>query len=729
MPGLTRDTPPQQGADARKNRADHEERYRFLFDQAAEFIVIHDLKGRIVDANESLCSRLGYTRKEMLQLNMGMLIDPEQLKETPLRMNELIEGKCIFSERRYVGKDGSRIEIEANVKKMSNDLILGICRDVTERKKMEFAMREAELKFRTISEKSLVGIYIIQDGRFAYVNPKFAEILGYPPEEMVDSFPVDIIVDEEDKDRVKEYIRARMAGEVESVHFEAKGRKKDGTLIYAEVFGSRSLYKDRTAIIGTLIDITERKTAEDRVLRERNLSNDIIDCLPGIFFLQDEQGRYLRWNKHFGKLTGYSEEEIRKLNPLDFFEESQREEVRQKIHEIFANPNGEADLEAEVITRDGRKIPYYFKGKYIQYEGRPCLIGTGINITELRSVEKNLRNSEANLKTIFNNTDTIYVLMDSEFRVISFNQRAAAFASRELQQSLQTMENFIKYFPEHRRSALSDSMKRVRTGEHVNYEVSYPKKDGSRTWYYVRLFPITYENREVLGIMAAVSDTTAKKLMEQEILNQKIQEQKKITRAVIKAQEKERNTIGQELHDNVNQILATSRLYLTSAVKTKVIKKDLIVESTGLLDDAIQEIRLLSKNQITPQGNLGLKELIQLLVNNLNQNASIYTRFEYEVATHPIKTELKLNIYRIIQEQINNILKHAEATHVSIRLISGNGYLTASVTDDGKGFNLKAKRKGIGITNMINRVESFNGELTITSNPGHGCTLLLKMPV
>ena len=95
-------------------------------------------------------------------------------------MKELADGKRIFSERRYVCKDGSFVEIEANVKKMSGNLVMGVARDVTDRKKMERELREAEAKFRTISERSLVGIYIIQDGKFAYVNPKFAEIFGYP---------------------------------------------------------------------------------------------------------------------------------------------------------------------------------------------------------------------------------------------------------------------------------------------------------------------------------------------------------------------------------------------------------------------------------------------------------------------------------------------------------------------------------------------------------------------
>jgi PAS domain S-box-containing protein len=330
---------------------------------------------------------------------------------------------------------------------------------------------------------------------------------------------------------------------------------------------------------------------------------------------------------------------------------------------------------------------------------------------------------------MLDNTDTIYVLLDNHFRIVSYNQRAVDFAVRELHHSFRISENFIDYFASERRAALLEWMSKVITGEHINYEISYPKPDGSFTWYYVRMFPISNGKKEVLGIMTAVSDITQKKLLEQEILNQKVQEQKKITRAVIKAQEKERNKIGQELHDNVNQILASSKMYLCTSLVDKVIERDLIVESIGLIDTAIEEIRLLSKNQITPQRKLGLRELILLLVDRMNENASIKTRFDYQVGSHHVETDLKLNIYRIIQEQITNILKHAQASNVSILLRSDSQFIDVCVADDGKGFQPFKKRSGIGITNMINRIESFNGEFSIESSPGKGCKLSIRIPL
>jgi len=161
-------------------------------------------------------------------------------------------------------------------------------------------------------------------------------------------------------------------------------------------------------------------------------------------------------------------------------------------------------------------------------------------------------------------------------------------------------------------------------------------------------------------------------------------------------------------------------MYLRAALADKTTKKELIDKSTSLIDNVIEEIRLLSRNQITPQGKHGLNELIQPLVDNLNENTAIKTRFDYHVTDQSIPADLKLNIYRIIQEQINNILKHAGASHVDILLNSDDKFINVYIADDGKGFESSKKRDGIGITKMINRVESYNGEFSVESSPGGG---------
>jgi len=146
--------------------------------------------------------------------------------------------------------------------------VIGISRDITKERTSE----EAESKFRSLIEQSIFGIYIIQDERFSYINPKLAEIFGYSPEEML-HMPVLDVVAPESRPIVKENIRKRISGEIDSMRYELKGLRKDGTTIDCEVHGSRAIYDGRPAVIGALIDISERKKAEAEIKRAERLQS------------------------------------------------------------------------------------------------------------------------------------------------------------------------------------------------------------------------------------------------------------------------------------------------------------------------------------------------------------------------------------------------------------------------------------------------------------------------
>jgi signal transduction histidine kinase len=204
-------------------------------------------------------------------------------------------------------------------------------------------------------------------------------------------------------------------------------------------------------------------------------------------------------------------------------------------------------------------------------------------------------------------------------------------------------------------------------------------------------------------------------------------EQKNIIKAVLKAQEAERNRIGLELHDNVNQILVSARLYIDSIERNPRIRKMLITNATEHIDLAISEIRAIGKRQVMPPKGFNLKDWIDELVMDMNETTNT-TFISIVPADLAIDDDLKLNIYRIVQEQIMNILKHACASAARIAICAVESALLIKITDDGKGFNPLIKRKGIGISNMINRVELFDGSVLIDSNPGQGCSIDIRIP-
>ena len=200
-----------------------------------------------------------------------------------------------------------------------------------------------------------------------------------------------------------------------------------------------------------------------------------------------------------------------------------------------------------------------------------------------------------------------------------------------------------------------------------------------------------------------------------------------IVRAVLKAQEIERHKIGLELHDNINQLLVTVRLYIDAIERDPQCRRDLIATAKEYLDLAIAEIRAIGKQQVMPLKGCDLKELIDELVVDMNDRTN--TTFNSIVqADLAIDDDLKLNIFRIVQEQIMNILKHACASVANVTIGQVERVMLIKITDNGKGFNPLIRRKGIGITNMINRVESYNGDVLIDSNPGQGCTIEIRIP-
>ncbi|TVR46528.1 MAG: PAS domain S-box protein, partial [Puniceicoccaceae bacterium] len=134
------------------------------------------------------------------------------------------------------------------------------------------------------------------------------------------------------------------------------------------------------------IDITDRKRTEAILERERNLSDSIINSLPGVFYLFDAEGRFLRWNRNFETVTGYSSAEFARLHPLDLFAGSDKQVIADGIAEVFHM--GTAHAEASLVPKKGMPVPYYFTGLKVTHEGRPCLLGMGIDIADRKHVEQ-----------------------------------------------------------------------------------------------------------------------------------------------------------------------------------------------------------------------------------------------------------------------------------------------------------------------------------------------------
>jgi signal transduction histidine kinase len=215
--------------------------------------------------------------------------------------------------------------------------------------------------------------------------------------------------------------------------------------------------------------------------------------------------------------------------------------------------------------------------------------------------------------------------------------------------------------------------------------------------------------------------------LSERLVAEKEKYQRLLTEQVIAVQEREREWIGRELHDNVSQVLTTVKLYLELAAKEN--HHPLIPQSMHLINDSITEIRNLSHQlSAPPLGTRSLIDSIQALVETMTITNKLDITFDHSGYTSVVMSQ-KLALYRMEQEQINNIVKHAEATRVWITLSNRDGKVILTVKDNGKGFERKNKRNGMGINNIISRAQVFDGQVHLKTAPQKGCALTVILPV
>jgi two-component system, NarL family, sensor histidine kinase UhpB len=252
------------------------------------------------------------------------------------------------------------------------------------------------------------------------------------------------------------------------------------------------------------------------------------------------------------------------------------------------------------------------------------------------------------------------------------------------------------------------------------------KKDGQEMIVEFTSYSINYYGKDANQVL--VNDVTRKLKLEQQIRLQKQQ----LVEAVLRAQESERKAIGADLHDNINQILTALQLHLGLALDYPDKRIAILKKSISSVSLAIEEIRKLSKKLIAcgDLKNLGLVHSLEALIADIQPltKAKLWLHAD-DLDESGLTDELKTNIYRIIQEQLNNILKYADAGCVDISLSTANRCVTLLINDDGNGFDVMAPRNGIGISNIISRAELFNGSVKIDSGPGQGCRLHVELNV
>lgn len=395
--GISRDITESRQAEDRL--ADQMRRFHLLLDSSRDGIVIIDQDHRVVEANHRFAEMLGYGPEELPGLHTWDFDALMSEAEVQSGFADLSHTRQVF-ETRHRRKDGGEYDVEISASGAvwgGRKLVLCICRDITERKRIEAAIHESEARFRALVEQSLAGIYIIQDGHFRYVNPGFAAIFGYHSPEAIVGMPTDKLVAAEDRQRVAENVRRRVEGELSDIHYVFKGLRRDGGTIDVEVHGRAFDYEGQPAVIGLILDISARKAAED-ALRESELRfHDIVNASADWVWEVDAQGRYTYVSESVRDLLGHTAEEIMGKTPFDLMPPTEAERVRAEFAAVAARKAPFRDLENINLHQDGSLRYVLTNGMPILDEAGNLLGYRGLDrdVTERKLAEIALKESEA----------------------------------------------------------------------------------------------------------------------------------------------------------------------------------------------------------------------------------------------------------------------------------------------------------------------------------------------
>jgi PAS domain S-box-containing protein len=339
-----------------------------------------------------------------------------------------------------------------------------------------------------------------------------------------------------------------------------------------------------------------------------------------------------------------------------------------------------------------------------------------------------LEQKAENYKLLFeNNPMPMWIISKDTLGVLNVNQAAVmhyGYSKEEFlllsSKDLRPAEDVEKYMA---------AVARKATGRERHGIWRHKKKDGTLIMVDIIVNDIIYEKQEARLILG--TDVTEKLRAEAELVRHRAMRQQIITETTIQVQEKEREEIGKELHDNINQILASTKLYLELARgENSGLFPEAIEKSYENINLAMGEIRQLSKQLVPPTLDTPLGDSLTGLTEELMAITPIEVLLETGGFDEDLLDEtIKLTLYRIVQEQLNNILKYAAANRISISIETANDTVYMKITDNGVGFDPQKKAKGIGLRNIDSRVKFYRGTAAVHSMPGQGCAIEISIPL
>ncbi|MFO1476555.1 MAG: PAS domain S-box protein [Verrucomicrobiota bacterium] len=527
-----------------------EQRYREIFEGANDLIFTLDDAGRLTSLNPAGQRALGYTAAEVPGLSFEQILSPasrpEGLRVFQSKLTGPHEGGTPSTwECQFITRDGAELMVETSAWVMNRNGkpvgVQAISRDITGRKHAEEALQRSEQKFRSLVEESLVGVYLIRNHRFIYANPRMVEILGFSPQELSALPSLLDTVFEEDRLLVQEQLRKRMAGEVQNVHYQYRARRKDGEIVFLEALGSRTELGNEPVILGTLMDITERKRAEAALAEASSLMETLLQNSLDRIYFKDRDSRFVCCSRAFEDFFHISDfHQLKGRTDFDFFAEEharpaflEEQEIVRTGKPMIAKLERECHADGRVTWALTTKMPWRDKDGNI--------IGTfGISkdLTAMKQAEQELAYERELFRALVDKLPDNLYFKDRQSRFVRvskskisttlpiarnlYRKRNPGASDADLPPHLHDAEAFGAYligrtdfdtFEEtFARRAFDEEKHIMETGVPVIGKLEQvPNSDGSSRWMFVTKMPWHDKDGNLIGTFGVSRDVTALK--------------------------------------------------------------------------------------------------------------------------------------------------------------------------------------------------------------------------
>ncbi len=709
----------------------NEEKYRSLIEQASDGIVITNMDGEIIEVNNSIKQMIGFDEEELIGHHITEYLPEDDMEVIPIRIKDLMEGKSLLYERRLRKKDGTILDVEVNSRMASTHTLIGFLRDITERKKAALELKKSKERFELIAEATSD---VIWDHDFisnkTWGNNNLYGLYGIEPGSATITFEMFFNqIHPEDKGGIKLRLDKAIEARVSYVTEQFRFKVADGKY---RIFNDSAhiKYDDKgnpIRILGAMMDITEREEAQKTIRESEEKFRTIVEQASDGIFIADVDTRFIDVNTSGCQITGYSLEELKQMKIIDLIPE---EDIKTNPVQVTKLKSGESIVnERRLKRKDGILIDVEISAKVLP-DGRFQSIAR--DITKRKKADEILYQSEQKYKLLFyDNPLPMWMTTIPELDIIDVNESA------------------IRKYGYSREEFLKLNAKDMRPAEDVPYFLSevekmLPNKNNTRQWRHkkkdgtlinVEIFSheIVYEGKRVwLGLSHDVTE----KYEAKELLQKSYEDIRQLASNLQSIREDERTSIAREIHDELGQQLTGLKMdlhWLTRKINSsdeQVAAK--MQESIKLIDATIASVRKISTD-LRPSilDDLGLIPALEWQGEEFEKRSGIAVEFINNAGERSVQPEVATAIFRIYQELLTNIARHANASQVKAELTMDKSQLYFRLTDNGIGFNpeLIKNKKTLGLLGIKERSLLLGGTYEFESAPGKGSVTSISIPI